>query len=91
MDTSTGKLYLVPRNHREEVMPSVVGDYFDSPSASSALKSSSGGSLPANDSASRARGTVAHGDNFVKLDDIFNRAYDELDMLVAKAQSKRQD
>ena len=96
VESSAGHLMLpcscfnVPMKPREEVTSFVVGDYFDGSPASPATNRSSGGLPPANVS-SDFRGTNAQGDNYGQLDDIFHRAYDELDMLVASAQSKRRD
>ena len=95
VESSAGHLMLpcsrfdVPRKPYLEVASFIVGDYFENESARSVAKS--GGSPPARNTSVAVEKGFQNTDNFVKLDDIFNRAHDELDMLVASAQSKRQD
>jgi len=95
VESSAGHLMLpcsrfdVPRKPYMEVTSFIVGDYFEDESARSVAKS--GGSPPARNTSVAVEKGFQNTDNFVKLDDIFNRAYDELDMMVASAQSKRQD
>ena len=77
---------------REEVSSFIVGDNFDGGPARSACKSSSGGLPPARNSASVASRTGSQeADPMFEFNDLVTRAHEELDMLVSKAQSKRQD
>ena len=98
VESSAGHLMLpcsrfdVSRKPAEDATSFIVGAYFDGSPARSACKSSSGGLPPARNSSSVASRTgseeVDHMDEFNCL---VNRAHDELDMLVASAQSKRRD
>ena len=75
-----------------EVTAFIVGDHFDSPSASSAPRGV-GGEPSLNyttKSDSRGKGTL-EDDHMAEFNHLVNRAHDELDLLVASAQSKRQD
>ena len=82
----------VPMKPQEEVSSFIVGDYFDGSPARSACKSSSGGLPPARNSASCASRTGSQEtDPMFEFNNLVTRAHEELDMLVSKAQSKRQD
>ena len=79
----------VPRKPYLEVTSFIVGDYFEDESARSVAKS--GGSPPARNSSVAVRKGSQDIDPMDEFNCLVNRAYDELDMLAASAQSKRRD
>ena len=98
VESSAGHLMLpcsrfnVPVKPYENATSFIVGNYFDGSPARSACKSSSGGLPPARNSTSVASRTGSQDvDPMYEFNCPVNRAHDELDMLVASAQSKRRD
>ena len=95
VESSAGHLLLpcsrfdVPRKPYLESTSFIVGDYFEDESARSVAKS--GGSPPARNSSVAAKKGSQDVDPMDDFNCLVNRAYDELDMLAASAQSKRQD
>ena len=77
----------VPKKPYAEVTSFVVGDYFDASPARATGSRLRGSSLPAYTSTSRAS-RPRDVDSTNKVDSVINRAYDELDMLVANGLSK---
>jgi len=97
VESSAGHLMLpcssfdVPKKPYVEVTSFVVGEYFNARLAHSNGSGSSGGSPLAYASTGASRKGSQDVDPTNKVDNVINRAYDELDMLVASAQSKRRD
>ena len=76
----------------DEVTSFIVGNYFDGNTVRSACESPRGGAPPARNSTSVAsRKGSQDVDHMHEFNCLVTRAHDELDMLVASAQSKRQD
>ena len=92
VESSAGHLMLpcsrfdVPKKPYVEVTSFIVGDYFEDKSACSVAKS--GGSPPARNPSAAVRKGSQDVDPTNKVDNVINRAYDELDMLVANGLSK---
>ena len=95
VESSAGHLMLpcsrfdVPRKPYMEVASFIVGDYFEDESARSVAKS--GGSPPARNTSVAVEKGFQNIDPMDEFNCLVNRAYDELDMLAASAQSKRRD
>ena len=93
VESSAGHLMLpcsqfdVPKKPYAEVTSFVVGDYFEASSARATGSRLRGSSLPAYTSTSRAS-RPRDVDSTNKVDSVINRAYDELDLLVANGLSK---
>ena len=92
VESSAGHLMLpcsrfdVPKKPYVEVTSFIVGDYFEDKSARSVAKS--GGSPPARNPSVAVGKDSQDVDPTNKFDNVINRAYDELDMLVANGLSK---
>ena len=78
----------VPKKPYVEVTSFVVGEYFNAKPAHSNGSGLSGGSPPAYTSTGASRKGSQDVDPTNRVDNVINRAYDELDMLVANGLSK---
>ena len=74
-----------------EVAAFIVDGHFDSPPAKFTPRRSGGKKSIAYNVTSVLRGNDVLNDTYAEPEELVNRAYDELDMLVANAQPKRLD